>query len=257
MFEQTKYFIVDLDGTFYRGDEPIPGAADCLRRIVETGRDYCFFSNNSSHSTAQICVRLARMGFPTPPEKVLLSSGVSAEYIRRRYPGKTVFLLGNANLYEIIRQAGIPVVQNDPDIVLAGFDTDMTYTRMSDACRFLARGAVFLATHADLNCSTPDGFIPDAGAIQAMLIASTGRQPTVLGKPMPPTMEYLTRKLHCRREELAFIGDRLETDIRIGLDNGVPAILVMSGVTDAQTLRESAIRPTLVLPAMGDLIPYL
>ena len=257
MFERTEYFVVDLDGTFYRGEQPIPGAADCLRRIEETGKNYCFFSNNSSHSVAQICARLARMDFPVPQEKVLLSSDVAAEYVLREYPGKTVFLLGNANLYGIFRRKGVPLVTDDPDIVMAGFDTDMTYARMRDACRFLANGAIFLATHADLNCSTPDGYMPDAGAIQAMLIASTGRRPTVLGKPMQPTLDYLTQKLHCRREALCFIGDRLETDIQIGTDNGLPTVLVMSGVTDEAMLRESAIRPTLTLPAMGDLIGYL
>ena len=257
MFERTEYFIVDLDGTFYRLDEAIPGAADCLRRIRAVGKDFCFFSNNSSHSAGQICARLARMGFPVPQEKVLLSSDVAAEYVLREYPGKTVFLLGNANLYEIFRQKGVPLVTDNPDIVMAGFDTDLTYARMCDACRFLADGAIFLATHADLNCSTPYGYMPDAGAIQAMLIASTGRCPTVLGKPMRPTLDYLTQKLHCRAEALCFIGDRLETDIQIGADNGLPTVLVMSGVTDEATLQKSAIRPTLTLPAMGDLIAYL
>lgn len=257
MFEKTKYFIIDLDGTFYVGDTLIPGADVCLRRIEQAGRDYCFFSNNSSHSVGQIRARLKRMGFPVPREKVLLSSYVCAEYILREYPGRTVYLLGNAYLRACMRQMGVPLTERDPDIVLAGFDTQLTYARVRDACLYLQRGAVFLATHADLKCSVPGGFIPDAGSILAMLTACTQRQPTVIGKPMQPTVEYLTQKLGCRCEELVFVGDRLETDIRIGVDYGAPTVLVMTGVTDENTLRASQIRPTLTLPSLADLSAYL
>ncbi|MBQ7542802.1 MAG: HAD-IIA family hydrolase [Clostridia bacterium] len=257
MFEKTKYFIIDMDGTFYLGDTIIPGSDACLRRIEQTGRDYFFFSNNSSNSVDICCARLAKLGFPTPREKVMLSSFVAAEYILREYPGRTVYLLGNANLYDCMRSAGVPLVQENPDIVLLGFDTDLTYERIRKACRYLANGAIYLATHPDVNCPTADGFIPDTGSMIELFAASTGRRPTVLGKPMLPTVEYLMNKLSCTREELAFVGDRLETDIRVGVDHGVPAVLVMSGVTDDEILRRSTIRPTLTLPALRDLASYL
>ena len=257
MFERTKYFIIDMDGTFYLGDTLIPGADECLRRIVKSGRDYFFFSNNSSNSIDTCRARLAKIGFPVPREKVMLSSYVAALTVKRDYPGKRVYLLGNQNLYDVFREEGVPLAQEDADVVMLGFDTDLTYERIRKACRMIADGAVYMATHPDVNCPTQDGYIPDTGSMIEMIAASTGRYPAVLGKPMTPTVDYLTETLSCAREELAFVGDRLETDIRVGTDHGIPSVLVLSGVTDEETARQSPIRPDLILPSLRELAEYL
>ena len=257
MFERTKYFIIDMDGTFYLGDSLIPGADDCVRRIVESGRDYFFFSNNSSHSIETVRSRLAKIGFPVPREKVMLSSYVAALTVKRDWPGKSVYLLGNQNLYGVFREMEVPLAQDDADIVMLGFDTDLTYERIRKACRMIANGAVFMATHPDMNCPTPDGFIPDTGSMIEMFAASTGRYPQVMGKPMTPTVDYLTDTLSCTREELAFVGDRLETDVRVGTDHGIPSVLVLSGATDEKLARESPIRADLTLPSLRELAAYL
>ncbi len=257
MFERTKYFIIDMDGTLYLGDTLIPGADECLRRIEESGRDYYFFSNNSSNSIDICCARLANVGVPVPREKVMLSSYVAALTVKRDYPGKRVYLLGNSNLYDVFREMDVPLTQEDADIVMLGFDKDLTYERIRKACRMIANGAVFMATHPDVNCPTPDGYIPDTGAMIEMFAASTGKYPQVLGKPMKATVDYLTQTLSCSRDELAFVGDRLETDIRVGTDHGVPAVLVLTGVTDEEAVRQSSIRPDLILPSLRDLADYL
>ena len=257
MFAGTKYFIIDMDGTFYLGDTLIPGADDALREIERSGRGYYFYTNNSSNSLETCTERLRHIGFPTPREKVLMSSYVAAEHILHHHPGKTVYLLGNGNLRNVMLETGVPLVEDDPDIVLLGFDTELTYQRIWDACRFLANGALYYATHPDVNCPVVGGFKPDTGAMIEMFAASTGRRPVVLGKPMQPTVDYLMRTLHCRSDELAFIGDRLETDIRIGTDRGIPTILVMTGATDDAILAASAIRPMLVLPSIAQLPQYL
>ena len=257
MFSRTRYFIIDMDGTFYLGDTLIPGADDCLRQIEASGRGYFFFTNNSSNSLESCCARLSAIGFPTPKEKVLMSSYVAADHILHNHPGETVYLLGNENLRQVMLETGVPLVQQDPDIVLLGFDTTLTYQRIWDACRYITRGARFYATHPDVNCPVVGGFKPDTGAMIEMFAASTGVRPIVLGKPMQPTVDYLLRKLRCRAEELAFIGDRLETDIRIGADRGIPTVLVMTGATDEQILASSSVRPSLVLPSMVELTHYL
>lgn len=257
MFEKTKYFIIDMDGTFYLGDSLIPGADDCVRRIVESGRDYFFFSNNSSHSIETVRARLEKIGFPVPREKVMLSSYVAALTVKRDYPGKRVYLLGNRNLYDVFREMDVPLSQDDADIVMLGFDTDLTYARIRNAARLIANGAVYMATHPDINCPTPDGFIPDTGSMIEMFAASTGRYPLVMGKPMTPTVDYLTDTLSCTRDELAFVGDRLETDVRTGTDHGVPSVLVLSGVTDEKMARESPIRPDLIVPSLREMADYL
>lgn len=257
MFEKTRYFIVDMDGTFYLGERMIPGADAFLRKVRESGRDYFFFSNNSSHSAETCRTRLENIGFPVPKEKILLSSFVACSYILNEYPGKTVYLLGNRNLYDCFREAGIALTDENPDIVVLGFDTDLTYERIRKACNYIANGAVYLATHPDKNCPTADGFMPDTGSMIEMFAASTGKYPIVLGKPMAPTVTYLAQKLGCTPQEMAFIGDRLETDIRIGVDYGIPTALVFSGVTDRNTLKASDIQPTVAVDSLWDLAKYL
>lgn len=257
MFEKTKYFIVDMDGTFYLGDSMISGADSFLRKVRDCGKDYFFFSNNSSNSVEVCRERLAKIGFPVEEDKVLLSSFVATQYIKRNYPGKSVYLLGNERLYRYFREAEIELTDENPDIVVLGFDTTLTYERINKACNYIARGAVYLATHPDVNCPTKTGFMPDVGAMIEMIAASTGKRPTVLGKPMTATVDYLTEKLSCERDELVFIGDRLETDIRIGMDHDIPSVLVFSGVTDEKILAQSDIKPTLSVPSLGDLSAYL
>lgn len=257
MFEKTKYFIVDMDGTFYLGDSMIPGADTFLRKVQEKGKDFFFFSNNSSNSVEVCRARLEKIGFPVGEDKVLLSSHVATQHIRRTYPGKSVYLLGNERLERYFREAEITLTDENPDIVVLGFDTTLTYEKLNKACNFIANGAIYLATHPDINCPTKDGFMPDVGAMIELIATSTGKRPIVLGKPMTATVEFLAELLHCEWDELVFIGDRLETDIRIGADHGIPSVLVFSGVTDEKILSESGIKPTLSVPSLADLSEYL
>lgn len=257
VFAGVQYFIIDMDGTFYLDGQLIPGALDFLRRVRETGRDFCFFTNNSSNNVAVCQEKLRRMGCDVPAEKIVISTHVTIDYLQRHEAGKTVFLLGNERLTADFSAAGIALTKTDPDLVVLGFDTTLTYQKLWDACRFLMRGAGYIATHPDVNCPTADGFMPDTGSMMALLKASTGREPLVMGKPNRFTVEYLTHKLGCRKEALCFVGDRLETDILIGQQNGVPSALVLTGVTDAAQYAESPVRATVCAPSLGALGRYL
>lgn len=257
VFEKIKYFIIDMDGTFYLGDTMIEGADEFIKNAKEKGKDFCFFTNNSSNSVELCCDRLRKIGFPVPGEKVILSSDVAVSYIRNNYDGKKVYLLGNRNLYDCFEKGGIMLCDDEPDIVVLGFDTDLTYERLRKACNYIANGAVYIATHPDMNCPTKDGFMPDTGAMIEMIAASTGRRPLIVGKPTVHTVNYVADFLGCKKEELAFIGDRLETDIKIGFDNGITSALVMSGVTDEKMLFESEIRPTVSARDLRELSQYL
>ncbi len=256
VFDRIKYFIIDMDGTFYLGDNMIEGADEFINKAKEEGKDFCFFTNNSSNSVELCRNRLAKIGFPVPEDKVVLSSDVAVDFIKRNYGGKKVYLLGNKNLYDCFIKGGIPLSDDDPDIVVLGFDTDLTYERILKACNFIAEGKVYIATHPDVNCPTKDGFMPDTGAMMAMIEASTGKKPVIVGKPMIHTVNYISKLLGCEKEELMFIGDRLETDIRIGFDNGIPTALVFSGVTDEKMLSESEIRPTVTAKDLRELAKH-
>ena len=258
LFAQTKYFIFDMDGTFYLGDHMIPGADVFARRLHGIGLDYRFFTNNSSNSAAVCSARLARMGFPTPEERIVLSGDVAADWLNTHRPGARVYLLGNERLTADMERAGIRLVQEEPDLILLGFDTTLDFVKITKAANWIAAGLPYYATHPDKNCPMGEGFWPDTGSMIALFEASTGRRPVVLGKPMRTTVDYLTRLLRCEPEELVFVGDRLETDIAIGADHGIPSVLVLTGVTslaDYEAQRE--VKAGLVVGSMAKIGAYL
>ncbi|MBO4893850.1 MAG: HAD-IIA family hydrolase [Clostridia bacterium] len=257
VFDKTKYFIVDMDGTFYLDGNIIPGSDEFLQKARETGRDFYFFTNNSSNNVEVCRKKLADMGFPVDENRVIVSSAVAIDYLNRNHPGKRIFLLGNERLTKDCADGGLNLVTENPDIVLLGFDTTLTYQKMWDAVRFLDAGALYYATHPDRNCPTADGYKPDTGSMIEMFAASTGRRPTVLGKPMTATVDYITRLLGCKADELAFIGDRLETDIAIGFNHSIPCALVFSGVTTPEMYEKSEIRASVTAENMKSLTKFL
>ena len=230
---------------------------DFIEKLKASGRDYVFFTNNSSNNIELCLEKLRKMGFKEEASKIVVSTHVTTDYINKEHPGKKVFLLGNERLTADFLKAGINLVSDNPDLVVLGFDTTITYQKMWDAVRFLQKGTLYIATHPDLNCPTADGYMPDTGSMIALFEASTGRKPLVMGKPMTATVDYLTKLLNCKREELAFVGDRLATDIAIGANHGIPTALVLSGVTNREMVKLSPLKPDLVLNRLEELGEYL
>lgn len=258
VFAETKYFIIDMDGTFYLDGNIIPGSVDFLNTVKQKGKDFLFYTNNSSNNVEVCRTRLHNMGYDISPDKIVISSHVTIDFLKANRNGKRVYLLGNERLTADFVNAGIILDDKDPDIVVLGFDTTLTYEKLRLACRFLAEGKEYIATHPDFNCPTADGFMPDTGSMMALFEASTGRKPDmIMGKPHKYTVDYLTRLLSCKKEELCFIGDRLETDILIGQANGIPSVLVLSGVTSPEQYEKSDIRASEVVGSLKELATLL
>lgn len=257
VFEKTKYFIIDMDGTFYLSGNIIEGSIDFLNKVRESGRDFYFFTNNSSNNVEVCREKLANMGYPVDENRVIISSHVAADYLNKNFKGKKVYLLGNERLTGDLIKAGINLVNEDPDIVLLGFDTTLTYEKIRKAAKYIDEGKIYLATHPDMNCPTADGFMPDTGSMIELFAASTGKRPQVLGKPMTATVDYITNLLGCKGEELAFVGDRLATDIAIGMNHGIPCALVYSGVTTPEEYENQDIKATVQVENLKALSEYL
>lgn len=250
LFEKIKYFIIDMDGTFYLDGNLIDGSLDFLKRVRECGKDFCFFTNNSSNNVEVCKTKLHNMGCDVDDSQIVISSHVTIDFLKTNCKNQTVYLLGNERLTNDFINAGIELDSEDPDIVVLGFDTTLNYEKIHKACNFLAQGKRYIATHPDFNCPTADGFMPDTGSMMAMFKASTGREPEVMGKPNLTTVEYLERKLNCTKDELCFIGDRLETDIAIGMNNGTSSVLVLTGVTDMEDYEKSEIKASFVAKSL-------
>ena len=257
LLRETQLFVLDMDGTFYLGSQILPGAADFLRAVQDTGRQYLFFTNNSSRSPQEYRDKLAGMGCPITRRQIMTSGDVTIRYLQTHYAGKSVYVMGTPALLESFRAAGIALTEQQPDIAVAAFDTTLTYEKLTKMCDFVRNGALFLATHLDINCPTETGFIPDCGSFCAAISLSTGRQPKYLGKPFAETVDMVLDQTGFTRQQVAFVGDRLYTDVATGVNNGARGLLVMTGETKAADIPASPVQPDGVYASLGEMAQLL
>lgn len=252
-----RCFVLDMDGTIYLGNRLFPFTKRFLERVEETDRQFCFFTNNSSKNREAYLQKLSAMGIEISPEQMLLSNDVILHWLKDHRPGQTCYVVGTPYLEEDFRKAGITLTDNDPDYVVLGFDTTLTYEKLSKACSFIRSGKGFYGVNPDFNCPVEDGFIPDCGSMAALIKASTGVSCEFFGKPSSHTLSFLLEKTGCKPEELAIIGDRLYTDIALAENSPVTSILVLSGETTEKDLTESKIQPDFVFRDLAQLTDYL
>lgn len=253
LLEETELFVLDMDGTFYLGEQILPGALDFIRQVEKRGKDYIFFTNNSSKSPRLYMEKLAGMGCPIERKRIMTSGDVMIEFLKANRPGKRVYLVGTPALEETFLEGGILLVKENPDVVVVGFDLTLTYEKLERACTFIRNGAEFLATHLDINCPTEDGFIPDCGAMCAAISLSTGKEPRYVGKPFPETVDMVLRITGKTREQVAFVGDRLYTDVATGVKNGARGLLVLTGETRPEDVELSEVKPDCIYQSLGEM----
>ncbi|MCF0146458.1 MAG: HAD-IIA family hydrolase [Eubacterium sp.] len=253
-----RLFVLDMDGTVYLGDREIEGAFDFIHQVEsDPGRDFIFFTNNASRVPSVYVEKLARLGLTVTEDKIVTAGDVCAEYLKVNYPGARVFLNGTPVLEKNWIEKGIELVDADPDVCVQSFDTTLTYEKLDRICRYIRNGAPFIATHMDINCPTEDGYMPDCGAMCALITASTGVKPRYLGKPFKETVDMITEITGFTASETAFVGDRIYTDVRTGVDNGAKGFLVLTGESDMQTVAESGVKPTCIYESLGEMRAYL
>ena len=254
----TECFALDMDGTIYLGDKWIDGAQDFLEAVEKAGKDYIFLTNNSSKNPAVYVEKLHRMGLDITENKVITSGQATISYLKRVFPGRSVFLLGNEMLKDEFREAGIELTEENPEVVVTAFDTTLDYVKMCRVCDYVRAGLPYIQTHPDYNCPTETGFIPDAGAIQAFIKASAFRDPDrIIGKPYSDIVDYMIERTGADRMHTAMIGDRLYTDVAAGVNNGLHGILVLSGEAGLGDIDESDVKPELIFDSLKEMIPFL
>jgi len=251
-------YIFDLDGTVYLGDELVPGAAETIKALRRAGKRTVFLSNNPTHTRDDYAAKLTRLGLVTPVEDVINSSMVMVNFLRRELPGGRLFVIGEEPLQDELCAAGFELTDDVRriDAVITSFDRTFVYRKLQIAFDAIRAGARFFATNADRFCPVPGGGEPDCGAIIAAIEACTDTSvEVVVGKPYVHTAEAILNLLGLPPERCLMIGDRLETDVKLGLDAGMSSALVLSGVTDETALEASELAPTYVLRGFDDLIP--
>lgn len=249
-----RCFVFDLDGTVYLGDRPIPGTVDFIRR--NAGRfDIYFLTNNTSKNLNDYVAKLRAMDVPVELDHMLsplipLADRLEREKVREIYP------VGNTNFCRYLRER-LPELRfgtsADCEVVVLGYDTELTYEKLSESCLLLQRPSVrFWATHPDAVCPSLRGPLPDTGSFLALYEAATARKPElVFGKPNPLVLEPLLRQY--APAEMVMVGDRLYTDKLLAENAGMEFILVLSGESRREDLPGLERQPDLVLEDLGAL----
>ena len=251
-------YIFDLDGTVYLGEAMLPTAVSTITHLRSLGKRTVFLSNNPSHTREEYAAKLTRLGLPTPPEDVINSSYVMADFLQKQMPGARLFVVGEESLCGELRRAGFELTEEATavDAVIASFDRTFTYRKLQIAFDAIRHGARFFATNADRYCPVPGGGEPDAAAMIAAIEACTSKQvEAVVGKPSHYMAEAILTLLDLPPERCIMTGDRLETDVLMGLDAGMAGALTLTGATSEAALAQSSIQPTYVIRRLSDLLP--
>ena len=244
---------LDLDGTLYLGNQLVEGALDFLSRLEESGIRRFFLSNNSSRSVAQYVEKLQGMGVPATSDDVLLSTHDLLSWLSVNGVSQT-YLVGTTGMRQMLEDAGVSTDSTDPQYVVLGYDTEITYEKLSTASVHLHRGVPMVASHPDTVCPSPDGGLPDTGAYMELFEAATGVRPEhVCGKPNAGMILHMVESLELHPEQCAMIGDRLYTDMEMADRAGVHGVLVLSGEATMEELEAAPQAPSLVVGSVDEL----
>lgn len=255
-----KLFLFDLNGTLYLGDRLFGGVCELLSLIRTRGGQYRFLTNNSSRSVAAYVEKLARLGVAAEESDFLTSVDALISYLRtqgdkdRRY-----YVCGTESMKSQLRAAGLSLAatRDDANALLMGFDTELTFQKLEDACILLGQNVPYIVTNPDWVCPTSYGFVPDCGSVCEMLYRATGRRPVVIGKPEPLMPQLAMLESGVSAQETLLIGDRIYTDIASGVNAGIDTLLVLSGETKEEGLPDARPQPSFVLPDVAALLRIL
>ena len=255
-----KLYLLDMDGTLYLDNDLFPHCLDFLDAVKKRGGEYLYITNNSSKSVEKYVEKLTRLGIHARAEEFFTSTDAACVYLRSNYHGKRIYALGTASFRAQLSAAGFPVtdrLEDDIDCLLMGYDTELSYRKLEDACILLGRGVTYLATNPDWVCPTAYGYAPDCGSFAQMLCHATGRMPYFIGKPEPAMAELAIQKAGYQKEDAVLIGDRIYTDIACGVNAGITTVLVFSGETTREDWEKSAIKPAYTCQSIADIYRML
>jgi NagD protein len=250
-----RNWLMDMDGVLVREELAIPGAMEFIARLRETDTPFLLLTNNSIWTRRDLAARLRAGGLDVPEESIWTSALATARFLEDQRPGGTAFVIGESGLTTALHESGYTINERDPDYVVLGETRTYSFERIAHAIRLIGRGAKFIATNPDPTGPAPDGPLPATGAVAALISRATGRDPYFVGKPNPLMMRTALNSLDAHSEETAMIGDRMDTDIVAGLEAGLEAILVLTGVTTEAETELFPFRPSRIIESVAELVP--
>jgi len=248
-----KSYLIDMDGVIVRGSELVPGADVFLKRLHDRDIKFLILTNNPLYTPIDLQHRLRRIGIDITADHIYTSAMATAQFLKGQTPNATVFVIGESGLTTALHEAGFVLTEHDPDYVVLGETNTYSYERITQAVRLVQRGARFIATNPDPVGPTEAGIVPACGAVAALVQTATGIAPYFVGKPNPLMMRTALRYLGEHSENAIMVGDRMDTDIRVGIESGLETILVLTGVTTLDMIDRYPFRPTRIANSVADL----
>lgn len=254
-----QLFMLDMDGTIYHENELIPGTLDFFYLLQKQGKQYIFMTNNSSKNKSSYVEKLNRLGIQAIEDNIASSVNATILYLKENKPNAKIYLVGTESFKQELIEEGFNIVplnyrNKDIDYVVLGFDTELSYEKLVGACYYVSRGYKYIATNCDLKCPVKDKkFIPDCGAIATMIKLATDRSPLFLGKPERTMVDYVSKHTGIGVDKIACVGDRLYTDIAVGINAGVTTVCVLTGEATKEEIETSRFKPDYCFDSIKEL----
>ncbi len=243
--KEKRLFLLDMDGTIYIDNELFDGTLDLLDYVKKVGGRYMFLTNNSSKSVEKYIEKLASLGIESTADDFLTSTNATVFYLQKKNY-KKIYAFGTQSFKKQLADANLPItdkLEDGIDCLCMGFDTELTFQKLEDACILLGRGVDYIATNPDYVCPTWYGYVPDCGSVSDMLYNATKRRPYFIGKPQPDMVNMAVEKTGFTKEQAVMMGDRLYTDIACGVNAGISTIFVLSGEGTMEDVAKNEAKP--------------
>ena len=249
-----KGFICDMDGVIYHGNRLLDGVSDFVNWLIENDKKFVFLTNSPEKTPHELSMKLERMGLSVGPDHFYTSAMATAAFLDSQMPGCTAYVIGEAALSKALYDHGIYMNDVNPDYVVVGETRTYNFEKIEKAIALVNKGAKLIGTNPDTTGPTEHGIMPATGSLVAPIEIATGKKAYFVGKPNPLMLRHGLRRLGCHSEEIAFIGDRMDTDIIAGIESNVTTVLVLSGVTAVEDINKFPYRPKYVLSGVGDIV---
>ena len=247
-------YLTDMDGVLHREGEIIPGAKEFVGALRSEDIDFMVLTNNSIQTPRDLSAKLMRMGLDIEPERIWTSATATAKFLSQQAGEASAYVIGEAGLTTALHEIGWILTDADPDFVVLGETRTYSFEALTTASNLIRSGSRFIATNPDLTGPGPAGVVPATGSVAAMITAVTGMEPYYVGKPNPVMMRSALNNIGAHSENTVMIGDRMDTDVKAGLEAGMRTVLVRSGIADDSEIAKYPFRPTAVLNSVADLV---
>ena len=251
---QKMGFICDMDGVIYHGNEILPGVREFVSYLIENDKKFVFLTNSPEKTPHELSMKLERMGLSVSPDHFYTSAMATAEFLAAQNPGCTAYVIGEAALAKALYDHQIYMNDVNPDYVVVGETRTYSCEKIEKAIALVNKGAKLIGTNPDITGPTERGVMPATGSLIAPIEIATGKRAYFVGKPNPLMLRHGLRILDCHSADIAFIGDRMDTDIIAGIESNVDTVLVLSGVTAREDIDNFPYRPKYILSGVGDLL---